>query len=332
MKDENWVEDEQRCLPDLTVIVPVWNRIDIIGKCLDALEKQETKTARFETVVVDDGSDDGTREFLDGYIQSRTRNLQVIRHLKPTNAGVARNAGLKNARARIVLFLDADVVLKPNVIETHVGYHRRYPDNNVVILGNVKFPDEWPPTVIDELGNCAVQWRNLKPHSELPWWNFFTTHISAKKNFLLSAGGFDDRLERFEDIELGLRLMPMGLKIIYVDEAVGFHYHRRTPKELVLNAKAYGIALTQQYNSGDPAWRDYLSYHGGFEKGWKTSTKRAIGTLLSNRVMFPATLWAANALTDRFPGISVLLCRALRYHSLHTAFRPGLKRSERDER
>jgi len=327
MKYSHRIKNKRQRLPDITVIIPVWNRVDIVEKCLDALENQETETTRFETLVVDDGSEDGTYKLLAEYKEKGNLDLRVIKHSYHQNLSAARNTGLRHAEANIVLFLDADILARPDVVEIHANYHRQYLDNNVAILGNVSFPKEWPQTPFAEINSASKMWRNLKPHEELPWWNFFGGHISAKKNFLISAGGFDEGHSRYEDLLLGRRLMPMGLKIIYANEAVGFHHHWRTPKEMVSNAMAYTEARLQLYRSGDPVLMAFLRDHK-IEKKMKASLKRAIAALIANRMVFPLSLWTANVLMDRFSSIGTLLTRMLCYHVGHSTFKREIIRLE----
>lgn len=335
--DFNPTRDEAQRLPDITVIISVWNRVDIVGRCLDALERQDTTTVTFETVVVDDGSEDGTDKLLVKYIEKEKLDLRVIRHRINMNLATARNTGLKNARAPTVLFLDADIVTKPDFVEVHANYHRQYPDSNIVILGNCKFPEDWQRTAYDDKTDGSyshlVNGKNLNPHSELSWWQFRGGLTSAKKSFLLSVGGFNERITRQEDIEIARRLMPMGLKIIYAAEAVGFHYHRRTPREALRICKVEAQILAEMFKSVDSEMQSYVSKYGWYTAGGlKASIKYVISSAFANPFLFPATFRTVDLLMPRFPWLSTQLFRMLRYYIGRNTFNCELKSFRKDAR
>lgn len=102
-------------------MIPTYNRLPILQKCLAALEGQrlwrEDGIVRdFEVVVVDDGSTDGTV----GFLQERAAQLPHVRLLRQRHAGAtaARNRGVAAARGGVIVFIDSDLV---------VGSVRRWP-------------------------------------------------------------------------------------------------------------------------------------------------------------------------------------------------------------
>ena len=87
----------------LSVIIPTYNEGDVILKCLESLSKQTHRD--FDIIVVDDGSTDGTVEKLQ---ESKNPRIQILEQ-KHQGAGAARNLGEKNAKGRILVFVDADM-------------------------------------------------------------------------------------------------------------------------------------------------------------------------------------------------------------------------------
>ena len=97
-----------------SVIVPVYNGADTLPRCLQALQAQTFPVDRFEIIVVDDGSTDGSAEV------ARSFGAPVVSQL---NAGpaAARNHGAKMARGDVLLFTDADCAPDPDWIERMAG-------------------------------------------------------------------------------------------------------------------------------------------------------------------------------------------------------------------
>ncbi|WP_158095297.1 glycosyltransferase family A protein [Collinsella sp. An2] len=99
----------------MSVIIPVYNCRDYVGKALDSLAAQTFRD--FEVICIDDGSTDGSRDVLEAeQSEGRFASFQILStsHAGP---GVARNAGLDVARGEFVLFLDADDFVEPNLLE-----------------------------------------------------------------------------------------------------------------------------------------------------------------------------------------------------------------------
>ena len=97
----------------VSVIIPAYNEEEVIGNCLKSLLKQTFKP--LEIIVVDDGSTDNTISIVKN-CQLSTVNCQLFRqkHLGP---GPARNLGASNAKAEILIFVDADMTFDKNFIK-----------------------------------------------------------------------------------------------------------------------------------------------------------------------------------------------------------------------
>ena len=100
--------------PLFSVVVPTFNRRELLTAALDSIRDQTF--TRFEVIVVDDGSSDGTAE----YLKSLGDRIQLLtqRNLGP---GAARNRGLERARGRYVAFLDSDDLWFPWTLETYAA-------------------------------------------------------------------------------------------------------------------------------------------------------------------------------------------------------------------
>ena len=99
---------------EITIIIPVKNRREHIGKTLDSIMK--SGLAPKEIIIVDNESTDGTYQFCEQYIKSRN-NITLLRETFP-GAAAARNKGLKSCKTEWVYFFDSDDLFDYNYIST----------------------------------------------------------------------------------------------------------------------------------------------------------------------------------------------------------------------
>ena len=96
-------------LPTVSVVIPTYNRKDMLREALNSLAQQTYPTDRFEIIVVDDGSTDGTDQI------AAVAFPFTLRYFWQTNQGdaTARNLGARQSQADILVFLDDDILVEP---------------------------------------------------------------------------------------------------------------------------------------------------------------------------------------------------------------------------
>lgn len=99
---------------DLSIIVPVYNHIDILGRCIDSLINQKTQVS-YELILVDDGSTDGAQTFIEKY--NAFKNVIII-HQSNGGIAAARNTGLCSARGKYLMFVDCDDYVHDDLVES----------------------------------------------------------------------------------------------------------------------------------------------------------------------------------------------------------------------
>jgi len=104
---------EQRMSISFSIITPVYNRQDCIEKCLDSVAKQNNDNV--EHIVINDGSTDMSLEIVKANAASNC-NIKLLSLKKNCGPNTARNLGIKNAKNRIILFLDSDDELMPKAL------------------------------------------------------------------------------------------------------------------------------------------------------------------------------------------------------------------------
>lgn len=314
--------------PELSIVIPAWNCAHILPQTLAALAAQ-TGEHEIEVIVVDDCSNDGTEPAARACAeQYPDLHLNFVRKTTRGNAAASRNTGVHHARAHLVWFLDADIVTVPEALATHLAFHREHPEEQAVVLGNVQIPPDWPRTPFIETSNAASEWDDIESGAELPWWNFFTGNISIKKGFLLSVGGFNETIDRGEDVEMGRRLYDLDLKIVYAKAAVGYHYHLRTPLQEFANNQSYGMLFARLYHSGDPVLQQYAASFWYLDNGPRAWIKTLLGALIANRLTFPLAWRLAQGLDTALPPLGGMLWRLCWYHAGISAFRAESNRQQ----
>lgn len=216
-------------VPEISVVMPTFNRADILARCLQHLAQQTLGCERFEVIVVDDGSSDHTQAVLD----AAPAGLRLTR-LRQPNLGpaAARNRGLQAARGHWVLFLNDDALLVPEALQIHLDEHARRGPNDAVLGYFPMHPDFTPPT--RPVGWCmehttlVFDYPNMQPGRPHGWQHFYTCNISLARELVLAVGGFDEGFVRMgaEDIEIGVRLDRQGCRVFFRPDCVGHHAHR----------------------------------------------------------------------------------------------------------
>jgi glycosyltransferase involved in cell wall biosynthesis len=118
-------------LPHFSVIIPVWNGEQELGHCLDALQAQMLAQDRFEVIVVDNGSEDRTREIARAY-----DFVTLVEERRP-GSYAARNKGLSVARGKYVAFTDADCRPYPDWLSNAYDILQEYDEKKVILAGNI---------------------------------------------------------------------------------------------------------------------------------------------------------------------------------------------------
>lgn len=98
---------------DLSIVVPVYNYVELIEANINAILNQKTKY-NYEVIIVDDGSTDGAGEVINQY-----ENNSKVKLIYQKNAGIgaARNTGINNAVGKYIMFVDCDDIVHSDIVE-----------------------------------------------------------------------------------------------------------------------------------------------------------------------------------------------------------------------
>jgi glycosyltransferase involved in cell wall biosynthesis len=203
----------------ISVIIPVLNEEAVIGRCLESLSHSRLPKDKFEVIIVDNGSRDGTLEVVKTF--GDRLNLKILT-LEKAHISALRNRGASQARGTILAFLDADCLAPPEWLSTAgetmnnsgagaCGAHYRIPDD-ATWIGRI-----WSSDRLHGRGEGV----SYVPGGDLI--------IGADTFRRLS--GFDESIQTNEDFELCQRVIEAGLSVkSYPALAV---IHLGTPRTLV---------------------------------------------------------------------------------------------------
>src|SRR3989338_2967794 len=201
-------------LPLVSVIILTFNRLTRLQACLASLQRQSFRD--FETIVVNDCSQDGTQSFLDNQTGVRVIYLPV-----QVGVAAARNAGIWAAKGEILVFLDDDCTLPEDWLEKHLV---PYTDPQVSGVGGkvIAMPSQeisFDHGGVDRFGTVKTIRAGAGFHPYLAG-----CHMSFRKKALEDAGLFDPAFfYGYDESDLCLRLTRAGHTLVFNENAWVYH-------------------------------------------------------------------------------------------------------------
>jgi validoxylamine A glucosyltransferase len=236
--------------PKVSVIIPTYNRAQLLHRNLQCLTEQHFSPAAFEVVVCDDGSSDETAEV----VASFRDRLRLRYHFQPDlgfRLSAARNAGARLATAPVLALLDTGTLPCADFVREHLHAHRR--GGRLALGYTYNFSDiTKAPTLSDPAMRLSPQAilqrmeRDDRFHDSrryqysgvdydldrlvVPWWICWGSNMSVRADDYWAAGGFDEDFQSWgsEDVEFSYRIHQLGVPITVCREAwsIELPHHR----------------------------------------------------------------------------------------------------------
>ena len=287
-----------------SLVIPTRNRAEILIQVLSYLENLAYPRSKFEVIVVNDGSTDGTRDMLEklevGY------RLRVY-HQQPQGTSAARNFAIQEAAGTHILFIDDDVFPATDLLEHHEEAHRghlsRLVRGPVINIETLPLPES-PPTLIYHYSQNYL----------------CTSNASLRRSLLLDAGLFNVDFKRWEDAELGVRLKQLGVGRHFVLAGYVFHLKPRVPTE---------NRLQTARNDGESAallYRRYPSFRMKLRSGLHPVNYFRAGLLTVSPLRKAYESYLRKQPTGRFASLAESL---LVQHEYYESGRKALRESTR---
>ncbi|OJI07636.1 hypothetical protein BK004_00940 [bacterium CG10_46_32] len=205
-----------------SVVVCTRNRLPHLKACLSSLAAQTF--SKHEIIVVNDGSTDGTREFLDSLNQE---TITVVHNNQTAGKSAARNKGIQHAHAGIIAFIDDDCTADPRwLAELLAGFTS---ERCGMVIGQTFYISKtyhgyFPERLV------------ANPNAHWP----MTCNIAYQKTVFQTCGGFNTVFDAYnnEDSEMAIRTRAAGFSFNRAPDAIVFHQPAVwTQKSLLASAK-----------------------------------------------------------------------------------------------
>jgi glycosyltransferase involved in cell wall biosynthesis len=236
-------------MPELkiSIIIPTYNRADILRKSLACYENQTLPAPDFEILLIDDGSSDHTLQVVDEIKKNYPIALQFLKQ-NHKGANAARNLGIKNSKGKLLLFTGDDILPLSNFLEEHWNRHlKSRMDERVAVLGLTEWsPDIKVTPLMKYLEVCdylpQFEYNRIDNPESLAHEFFYTSNITVHREFLLKYGVFDEEMNKpfADDGELAYRLKKKDLRIVYQPNAKAYHWHEIRLHNLYKRAQTAG--------------------------------------------------------------------------------------------
>ncbi len=232
--------------PEISVIIPTFNRQRTLTSCLRALDGQRLPPRHFEVIVIDDGSSDGTGDFC------RTFSPEYrFQYFQQSNAGpgAARRLGVEKARGKYLLLFNDDTIASPELLAEHLRVLKQNGHDRSAVLGDFRYPPAASSRALTYFlatNPFLFPQMNMEAGAQSKNAYFIASNLSIRRSAVLEAGSFDPRFQVAEDTELGVRLRRAGYQVVYDPLAWAWHDHLSfTTRDLIRRAQAYGATQYQ---------------------------------------------------------------------------------------
>ena len=200
----------------VSIIIPTYNRADLIAETLDTVLNQTYPN--WECIIVDDGSTDNPLMVIKRYLDLDSRFSYFSRpDHKKKGPSSCRNFGIEKAKGEYILFLDSDDLLIKTCLKERITFAAQHPEFDFWIFQMQTFGYEQAP--VFNYGNGIFENETEYCKQEFAKGNhpFVITCPLWRKNVIIKIDGFNENLLSFEDPELHLRALKEGYILKYAN-------------------------------------------------------------------------------------------------------------------
>lgn len=238
--------------PLVSVVIPAYQAARTLPLCLEALSRQGSDRGSWEVIVVDDGSTDGSGDI------AAALGAIVVRQ-ENRGASAARNRGAAQARGELLVFIDADCIPGPDLVQGHVRAFRES-GGGAFVGGAI---EHYRPGAcwVSYCDHYASAWYMQDPRAPRdgvrPY--LHTTNLGIPRRLHDAIGPFDESLATGEDVDYCGRAQEAGIPMIFDPRIPAFHVGRPTLAAFIRRHYRWGthaVSLRRR--------RRNLPYHWAF--------------------------------------------------------------------
>lgn len=222
-------------MPKISFVLPTHNRLEFVGECIQSLIEQTEKD--IEIIVVNDNSQDGTKEFLDEWAATDPR-VKVIHNEENLGAGRSRNLGTSVANSPIIAVCDDDDVYPPDRAEVTLRWFKEHPESELVNFPYMRigyFAEHLEPFYGSEFDEKA-----FKENGTVNY--FCNPTVAFKQSSALEMGGYPAETKNMtDDIQFVKNWIEAGKKIDFDNRAIAC-LHRVLPNSMMAKMRGFNPA------------------------------------------------------------------------------------------
>lgn len=238
---------EKSNLPNVSVIVPVYNAQNSIKECVDSILSLDYPNEKLEFIFVNNSSTDNTQGLLEEY-NGRIRIL----YERKKGPAAARNKGILNSTGEIIAFTDSDCTVDKNWLKNIVNPLR---DERIGIVGG-KILSKRPCNKIEEFGELIHDHYRAINVYKPPY--AITMNWASRRSVLMDVGLFDESFTRCEDVDLSHKIMQADYRLLYEPDAIIYHSNEKTISGLFIEGLKHGFWSIKAHKK----WNDLISRIG----------------------------------------------------------------------
>lgn len=232
-----WEKVSDAACPVVSIIIPVKDRADELARCLQSLSELDYPPEKLECIVVDDGSSDRSAR-----VAEQSRATCIPSGGTGLGPAAARNQGARRARGEILAFIDSDCTATPDWLRDLVAPFTQA--DVAAVGGQVRgyFAQSWLDKYENAMSSLSVgkteKWSDgSKDSFYLP-----SCNLLVRRKHFHGLGGFDEKMQVGEDVDLCYRLRDCGYRIGYMAAGPVFHAHRNRVRSFMSRRFAYGTS------------------------------------------------------------------------------------------
>ena len=221
------------------IVIPCYNVENIIENCLNSLLSQSYPKDNYHCYFINDHSSDNTGEILDKY--NEYQNITIVHHEQNKGLSATRNTGATIGDAELVAFLDGDMIVENDWVESFLPYFDKY---IVGVMG-----DNIPPK--DIILNPIEKYyfgtkrgaRRFGDGDHISFQYMLYGNSMIKRSVLSEVGFFDENIVKYggEDTDLSAKIWDKYKgAFVFSKNSNAIHFHRRNIDEFCLSMKTYG--------------------------------------------------------------------------------------------
>lgn len=289
-------------------IIPTYNNKVLLKNTLESLNYQNGKRHDYEVIVVDDGSTDGTYEYIQGINREYDLKYFFLERCADSCRARTRNYGWRNARGEIIVFIDSDIIINRDYLteldrcfslsRDIMVIGNRLMLNEAVSLSDISSGEIFNKYRFDSTNYDLLEFRHFLYETTsynsnaiiCPWTQVYSCNLAIPKQWLEIVGGFDENFKFWglEDLELGYRLYERKLQLVIDYRLEVLHQYHGPRMDLVIQPDkiaGYEINIDYFLNKHPEALKMPRKYAHKFLKGEMSSDKMLMDIGLEKKLL-----------------------------------------------